>query len=494
MHHDPSTLSLQVTRPAARLPFRKRGCPPTHFMSLAMRGTRISPCLLRRPMSRPAAHAGAALQQYSSQPVFPSQLNLKAQAGLPIQSGPASDPASGSDPGSAHRSQHQESMPDTTASEAGPAVRQRRQNKWNWETHTSTFADLSVKEGPSRLPGIAKFLRLQELTDPPGMEFNLDTMLLSVHEQFPSRLHYVRDAKHHQVKPWVCKAMIQRAEAWQALDVYDLARIRRLGGSLKNNTSKRHLGSSLSHVNTLWNMAATVHKSNSSLTFSRHSAELGHELPPRVLSHMDGMVARDVQVWTEIYHRPGTPEESQTTSCIWVTINAPLRTASRNWETLARGQTPHADDDALAPILRNFGRWLQRTYRHLTTPGNHKSGPDKLSPSVPVQVARDTQDKASGRRHIRMPRGAVPDAVPVVFAWRQKYIWFLWTGGIRGKLVAQYASHWLPINEVDKGQDLDTKLKSSQEFWRPEPRSPEPELDHHSKLDEILLKHSVSWP
>lgn len=438
-------------------------------MSLAGRGTRIFPCLARRCVSRPAvlvqagAGARALLQQYSSQAVPPSQVEPKEHTGLVDSSGLDSETG----PGAAADSQLPSSKPSKIS-------------LWKRETRTSTFADLTVKKSTllRRRSGIAKFLRLQELSHPPGMEFDLKTLSLSVHERFPQQLQYVWDVQHHLCKPWIRKAFLQRAEAWHSLDVYDLGRSNSTGDpKTKNSTRKRHMGATRGHPTTFFSLAIASQKAQGTYSFERSPALLGPRLPPRMLCHLDGMETGDVQVYTENYCLSGK------LSCVWVAINAPMRTAARNWEALARGEAPHPDEDTLAPILENLGQWLKEAHRDSRRRKPVNPEDEDAATRVPMQDARGPEDKAPKARRTSPPPDAVPTVVPVILAWRQKYIWFLWTGGVDGKLVAQYASHWLPLDEVDK-RDMDVRIRFSQDAWRRRYQSIK--LDGEVGLDEFL--------
>lgn len=283
------------------------------------------------------------------------------------------------------------------------------------------------------------------------MEFDLATGLLSVQEDFSERLHYVRNAEHHRVRPWVQKAFLQRAQAWQRLDDYDRQRVRQ-PRRIMNSTLKRHHGNMLGFPPTMLNMVARLQRATPLLNFHRQPDELGPELPSDLFGHMDGMPRNGVQVFVETFQRTPEPVQNPRPTCIWVAIKSPLRIAARNWESLARGEQPPPGVNTLAPILENLGPWLRRNYhvwRRLEVPENGS------------HVVKDTS-----REPGKQSSSNIEPMPPVILAWRQKYIWFVWKGGAGGKLIAQYASHWLPIHEVDNSRDLDLEIRSEQDLRR----------------------------
>lgn len=336
-----------------------------------------------------------------------------------------------------------------SSDEPTQAQQQRvRSERWKSGYRTTPFVDLPVQPTTEKQqvlqdrPGATRFLKLRELAPQalPGMSFDLRNCSLSVDREFPSRLMYVQDTKHHEVKPWISKALLSRAESWHPLDYEDLARVRHPEVRV-NSTTRRHRGRIMGHASTLLDLAATQ-KPRPTFRHKTWTKDLGPTLPPRVVGHLDGMRPEDVSVLTETHlSKLGG---RRLLSCIVVAVNAPLRTAALSWDALAQGQTPRPDLDALQPIMRNFAQWL-------------KEDSLELSDQKPVQ-----------REQSPLPRQMITDehVVPVVFAWRQKYIWFLWTGGIDGQLVAQYASHWLPINEVgDPVDNLDNRIKGLQDRY-----------------------------
>lgn len=316
---------------------------------------------------------------------------------------------------------------------------------WKWTDHTSCFADLQVKASSplGKRPGLTQFLNLRPLEKTPGMVFDLQSEALSTDERFPERLHYVRDAVHHEVKPWIEKHFKRNAEAWRRLDKEDFMRVRHEpAGKAMNRTHTKHRGQMLSHTASMLSMAtprlATKLRLHAFTT--RWPDNLGVELPSRWLAHLDGMALNDATVFTEFHG------ETPTLSSILFAINSSFAQAQGTWAALAQGERGvdmHArisDVDAFTPLLINFGRWLKRAYNN-------------------QKASLDVCTNLSGPRNCPIPllRDSIPEghAIPVLFAFRQKYIWFLWEGGIEGHLEAQYASHWLP---VWPGEDYDGKV------------------------------------
>lgn len=329
---------------------------------------------------------------------------------------------------------------------------------WTWESaRTCAFADLSVTPWPTPFGvyGVVQFLKLQPLTNPPGMEFNLDTMSLSVETTFPERLQSVQDFKSLNLKPYVEKALLKRAEAWSKLDKEDAARLESYisnlsldGDPTTNNTRKRHYGMMHAHTSTLYALALKTQKPQKEPIRARWPDELGPVLSPSWHVHLNGMRPEDVQVNIDTHDSHGR----RTLSCVWVSINAPLGHAIRDWESLAAGADAYTD--SFTTVLANLARWL-KTY--WDKEDHHKS-------SRKTFVAEERQKpRASGKLPSLSEMVPCDHVVPVVLAYRQKYIWFLWSGGIHGKLVAQYASHWLPLCEANKPGDLDTLMRYRQE-------------------------------
>lgn len=347
------------------------------------------------------------------------------------------------------------------ASHGWRAMRQwAKQNRcpWTWEpARTCTFADLPVTDWdtPFGVYGVARLLKLQPLQTPPGMELDLDSMSLSVETTFPDRLQSVQDFKSLNLPPYVHKALLQRAQAWARLDRYDAARLDSHISNLllndkptMNNTDKRHYGMIGSNSKTLWSLTARTQKTSRRPIWAFWKDEIGPAVSPTWHVHLNGMFPRDAQVIIETHRLTKSGQGPRTLSCVWVAINAPMGHAIRDWESLAVGADPYTD--AFTPVLENFARWLKKYWDK----GNHRKLPyEAFSPETepPAKLPSLSQMVPSG--HV----------VPVVLAYRQKYIWFLWSGGIHGKLVAQYASHWLPLYEANKSGDIDTLMRYRQE-------------------------------
>lgn len=353
---------------------------------------------------------------------------------------------------------------------------------WTWrDARACAFADLSVEPWPTypARGGVAGFLKLRPLTEAPGMVFDLNTMSLSVEPTFPERLQYVRDDKFLDSKPWVHKALLNRAKAWNKLDEYDMARLSgHLSGNVvaMNSTFKRHYGMNLSSYVAMRGLAARMKKSQGPPIWARWLDLLGPTVSPSWDAHIDGMEPRDVQVTIETHGQGQAGDGPRILSCVWVAINAPLRHATRDWESLAAGADSYTD--ALEPVLVNVARWLNDYYDK----GNFHKFPYKVSKSEGSGSTDLFRYELPSLRDM-VPRDHV---VPVVFAYRQKYIWFLWSGGIQGKLVAQYASHWLPISDANQLGDIDVLMRHRQEAMMDElepeePEEPEPKITSESE-------------
>lgn len=321
----------------------------------------------------------------------------------------------------------------------------------------SIFADLSLKPNSPLIKrrGITAFLNLRELSKPPGMVFKLEDSSLSVEKGFASRLHYVKDPKHHQLKRWIAKALIQRAEAWLELDLMDFRRLRKLP-SLGNCTHLRHRGNARSHAKTIHGLAARSQRAQKYLLCTRWPDNIGPSLSGQPFGHLDGMYPEDVQVLTETQKHP--PNGPELLTCIWVVVNAPYRLAR-----LAFGRGPlHPDLDTFGPVMSNFHRWLSSRWCSENIPNGtmtRQKQPRQYPYDATPQPNNAVELQSPPRFQDMVPEGRI---VPVIFAWRHKYIWFTWEGGIKGKLVAQYASHWLPIHESKKVGDLDSRISAIQ--------------------------------
>lgn len=413
-------------------------------------------------------HGGNGLDWKSpdalAQKVMPTMPRKSQRSSDPVRPSPGTSP--GGDNATGSSSPATVPSPTQLPSEEQSKSQQAQGQTWKSGYRTMLFADLPVepvhtdgKLRPLRArPGLPRFLNLQALEprELPGMVFDLGKLDLSVDEKFPSRLMYVQDAKHHEVVPWISKAFLQRARAWRELDSEDLTRVEHPTKKW-NSTHRRHRGNTKAFATFLMDLAeARKENIRFGLQHATWPGDLGPTLPPRLAGFLDGMGPEDVSLRVQTYQKnAGHSESRQILSCVLVAVNAPLRAATYSWEALAGGRSPDPDLDALRPVMREFGRWLKSVYR----PQEHKSGRGLPQPRAKGKIGTQSA----------FLQDMIPDAhaIPVVFAWRQKYIWFLWTGGDDGQLVAQYASHWLPIREVERdahgaNSDFDTRLRRIQ--------------------------------
>ncbi|PSR97362.1 hypothetical protein BD289DRAFT_108361 [Coniella lustricola] len=326
---------------------------------------------------------------------------------------------------------------------------------WNRRQGAMTFEDLRdrAKAAPSRLSSLATFLSLHELAQEhtPGMELNLADLTLSVSKTFPHRLVYAHDPDHHAGKPWIADALLRRAESWNEKDMYDFLRLLHPGGTKQNSMNKQHRGQCLSNYKVLFDVAnrSLKRKDNArSIIEELRIDHLGVTPPPSITALQDGMYPEDVVAAVEHVRDPRRGPDRRITA-FWVSINAPFRLAMRSCLALSRGYTPAQESDILTPTLLNFGKWLRQW---------HTGSKDQ------------SLEGRSATKSVRFPGTGVnmcPDVdtlgpIPIIFAFRQKYIWFTWHGGFHGKLVAQYASHWLPVHSAGLGRDWDTASEMQQ--------------------------------
>lgn len=306
-------------------------------------------------------------------------------------------------------------------------------------------AMLVDSSGLVKRPGLTHFLEFRELKEPPGLEFDPSTMSLTVSPSFPRKLHF-HPPTHHKTRPWIEKAFLQRAAKWTALDTVDKARVEQSTRTM-NRTSRRHRGNTFSHVSLLQNAGSRVQKYIYEPAFVRWARNMAPSLPERLHAHLDGIVPEDVEIYIEDHESYVEGHTGRVASCIWVAINASYSISMRACNELAIGNQPHPDWDILTPILQNLYQWLQDTYTNQS----------------PEEKEYRKADSQNPRRFLPLLRDMIPlgHDIPVVLAFRQKYLLFILKGGIDGKLIAQYTSHWLPVKE-GSNFDVDEKVNSLQ--------------------------------
>lgn len=316
---------------------------------------------------------------------------------------------------------------------------------WNAKPNISfNEVEFQPKTSQPALLGITRFLQLQPVPNPPGIEFDLKSLRLSVAKGASDRLQYLWDPSKHKARPYLAEPLIKRAKGWAELNVEDLKRVRTL--KMRNSTLKRHRGCLSSHIRTLFDFSRKPLKPRDTTYNGLHGCvakNLGPTLPPTIYGHLDGVFPEDVELLMECHKHKSEDEDSRFLTCLWISVNAPYGVCQRTWESLSYGYQPDPELDVVTPVLQNVARYLKKQSRNR-------------------------------RENLRLEQliDATPEnkSIPVVLALRQKYIWFLWTGGIDGKLVAQYASHWLPCQDsppqCDEGggnrHDFDQKIKGLQ--------------------------------
>ncbi|ROW06978.1 hypothetical protein VMCG_04041 [Cytospora schulzeri] len=342
--------------------------------------------------------------------------------------------------------EEEEEGPSSTVKAKAATPKGSGKGKQKQKEKPSTWdPEIVADDSLANRPGLSQFLEFRELKKPAGLTFDLSTLSLSVSPSFSQDLHYHKPT-HHKARPWVEKAVMQRAVKWKGLDIVDKTRISSPDKTM-NRTARRHRGNVFAQPGLLYSAACSIQKHYHQPSFVRWARNVAPTLPERLYGHLDGIVPEDVDIYVED-HRSYLPDHPERiASCIWVAINAPWGVSMRACEALASGEQPHPDWDILTPVLKNFHTWLHLTY--------HKQKPN----------AREYRKTCSRnpRRYLPLLRDMMPPGhdIPVVFAFRQKYMLFVLKGGIDGKLVAQYASHWLPIKGGSKA-DMDVEINQLQ--------------------------------
>lgn len=326
-----------------------------------------------------------------------------------------------------------------TRRSSGKTRRKEQQGLPTWDPN------IVAKSSLGRRPGLSQFLEFRELKKPPGLTFDIPTMSLSVSPDFMRNLHFHK-ATHHKARPWIEKACLQRAVNWTVLDETDMNRLVKSYKTM-NRTSKRHRGNVFAQPSLLHNAASSLQKHRHEPSFVRWSRNVAPILPERLYGHLDGIVPEDVEIYIEDHKSYVKGHPDRIASCIWVSINAYWSVSMRACEALAIGNQPHPDWDIMTPVLVNFSTWFKETYHNQSENAKEYRKNNSHNP----------------RRFLPLLRDMIPPGhdIPVVFAFRQKYLLFILKGGIEGELVAQYASHWLPIKEASK-LDVDKEINELQ--------------------------------
>lgn len=296
-------------------------------------------------------------------------------------------------------------------------------------------------------PGIIRSLELRELKEPPGLIFDPLTNSLSVSPSFRRHLYY-REPTHHKAKPWIGKAMLQRATAWLELDFLDRNRVIR-PEKTSNRTTKRHLGMVAAYPMLISGTTNRVQKYRYDPAFVWWARALAPTLPERMFGHIDGIVSDDAFVYMEHHSSFVKDHTGRLLGCVWVAVNASFSVAMRTCDDLAIGKTPNPEWDILTPVLTNFCAWFRAEYH------GQKEVPKKSE-----------MTSVTNRRHdLPKLRDMIPPGhdIPVLLAFRHQYLLFIWKGGIDGKLVAQYQGHWLPLHEVGPKPDFDHQTNKLQQ-------------------------------
>ncbi|KAI1641109.1 hypothetical protein F4809DRAFT_587367 [Biscogniauxia mediterranea] len=134
--------------------------------------------------------------------------------------------------------------------------------------------------------------------------------------------------------------------------------------------------------------------------------------------------SRPILIWISIAHL----ESEHLAEGQWASkIEDPPRIWTRTLNALVAGQTPTPQFDDLAWILERFSDTIDETVR---------SGPgrDLFREGGPQPIPR----------------------LPVVFALREHYFWFLWENAPHGPMTGQYAGSWIPRIE---GEPLPHEFK-----------------------------------
>lgn len=308
--------------------------------------------------------------------------------------------------------------------------------------------------GLARRPGLTRFMEFREMKEPPGMVFDIPTLSLSVAPSFPQNLHF-HPPSHHKAKPWIQKACLTRAQAWSKIYTVDISRVKHPKAT-KNRTARRHRGTTFAHHILIQNLASAVQKHSYDPSYGQWAKEMGPSLPERLHAHLDGIAPKDVSFFIEDHFSYIKSHPGRIMSSIWVAINASYCVSMRACNDLASGNQPNPDWDVLTPVLEKFADWLQDTYAN-----QHPRGQMLKANNHRVNKAKESEE--TSQLYLPLIRDMMPPGhdIPVVFAFRHRYLLFILKGGVAGKLVAQYEGHWLPLAKVSK-YDADEEVNRMQ--------------------------------
>lgn len=316
---------------------------------------------------------------------------------------------------------------DGNAQNPGKAKRNKTQQVSTWDPEM-----VVESSGLVNRPGLCRFMDLRELKQPPGLEFDVPTMSLSLSPSFLQNLHF-HPPTHHKTRPWIEKALLQRTSSWTKLELVDKKRVEHHDTTI-NRTSKRHRGNTYSHLLLLQNASSSTQKHTHQPGIARWARGVAPFIPERLYGHLDGTVPEDMEIYVEDHRSYVKDHDERIVSCIWVAINASYSVSMRAFSELANDNKPNPDWDVLTPALRNFSKWLLDTCKNQRPNHLQYRATNRYNPRLYIPLLKDM-----------IPPG---HDVPVVFAFRQKYLLFILKGGINGKLVAQYESFWLPVRDA----------------------------------------------
>lgn len=265
---------------------------------------------------------------------------------------------------------------------------------------------------------MVQFLGLREMKNPPGMEYDPVTKSFS----FSKRL-YTESIYDHQLTipgftvPYLVKSLTTRGDAWALLKSYDQRRLR-LAGKIFNSTNKRHRGQCLSTVKNTFDLIQRAERPKRTRALLWHN-NIGPSME-KTGPLLDDFLPEDVAVTME------TVGTTPRLSLVFVSINVSFKLAQDAWIALSSRREPKPGLDVFTPVVTRFCEWFTHTIAYQKTGSKEPKGNNEAT----LPMLRDIIDNGSGD-------------FPVVFAFRDQYIWFMWKGGLEGKLIAQYTGSWI---------------------------------------------------
>lgn len=276
--------------------------------------------------------------------------------------------------------------------------------------YLSTMASLRPLGSLTKNPGLAKLLALEAVSsrDAPGLAFDLAARKLDVHPDFDVSKAFVVDPAWLRYRE-IRRSLREGKEGWT------------------HKAGKGHAARYCQELrNDLLDFASPKQWANV------HSG-LGPSLPKGAFStkglepHLqsDAVRPKDAVLTAEFRGDPVPRLDVPSLSLLWLDFNIEYSYLARSYRLKA--QTPSPNKDVLFQVLNNLTDAL-KIFHHTTMPKRNVS-------VLPVQKVRVFQVK-----HTLLSG----DPVPLIFAVRGLFLYFVLEGGLQGKFVFQYAGNLLP--------------------------------------------------